>query len=629
VCCQHDTLSQAHKEAAIAKLAEMHDKLREAEEQARTEADVRDKHKAELAALAVREEAAERARSLARAAHEKPRAINASILDNMIARIEEQTGMAEEQKQEAQEADEAVERACEQVLRVEASGVAEEVLSEHVAVESAVLSAVQDLLELKAEQASAFVAAEACAVRDAELQASGELAADLLHTVVHHECRALVSEELAEAVKHEQMRKYEEQRVEEEMEKELTAEIVQVVADAECSVLAAEELAARAKDAQREEEGRRAAEGGVTSDAAADMKILSPAEAATAAEAAVKEAEEERKAILVVVAEVTHRLPTPCEKTAQEDAEGDPKMEEDKRAASVSHAQAQAADAKAAEEAALAQATAAAEAAALASAIVVAEEEREGIQGVGQYLWNVSPRYARVVDHLAIQDVIAQVVHDLAAQVERTVQEDAGREMRMEEEKEAASIAHAQPAAVQPAEEAALEQGKQRAEEKRREEEHAQQVSQMLGSMLEGKLVEAFMCLATAQALATPRHLREAIDAAEGTVVAAEAAAASVAQALKKTRDSQTLAEEQREEAPILRLEQNLMLAAEEQRQWVEAKRLKHVEQALLETLNEQQHFFEQEALREQQRVMQLMRSRGSLGLSFPVPACHHSVLLW
>ena len=34
-CCQHDTLSQAHKEAAIAKLAEMHDKLQEAEEQAR------------------------------------------------------------------------------------------------------------------------------------------------------------------------------------------------------------------------------------------------------------------------------------------------------------------------------------------------------------------------------------------------------------------------------------------------------------------------------------------------------------------------------------------------------------------------------------------------------------------
>jgi hypothetical protein len=183
-----------------------------------------------------------------------------------IRKTKDTSTIAAAHLQEAQEADEAVERACEQVLRVEASGVAEEVLSEHVAVESAVLSAVQDLLELKAEQASAFVAAEACAVRDAELQASGELAADLLHTVVHHECRALVSEELAEAVKHEQMRKYEEQRVEEEMEKELTAEIVQVIADAECSVLAAEELAARAKDAQREEEGRRAAEGGVTSE---------------------------------------------------------------------------------------------------------------------------------------------------------------------------------------------------------------------------------------------------------------------------------------------------------------------------------------------------------------------------
>jgi hypothetical protein len=107
-------------------------------------------------------------------------------------------------------------------------------------------------------------------------------------------------------------------------------------------------------------------------------------------------------------------------------------------------------------------------------------------------------------------------------------------------------------------------------------------------------------------------------------VVAAEAAAASVAQALKKTRDSETLAEEQREEAPILQLEQDLMLAAEEKRQMVEAKRLKHVEQPLLEALNEQQHFFEQEALREQQRVMQLMRSRGSLGVSFPVPVCHH-----
>jgi hypothetical protein len=587
-------LSQAHKEAAIAKLAEMHDKLQEAEEQALTEADVRDKHKAELAALAVREEAAERSRAFA-AAH----------------------------LQEAQEAEEAVERACEQVLRVEASGVAEEVLAEHVAVESAVLSAVQDMLELEAEQASAFVAAEACAVRDAELQASGELAADMLHTVVHHECRALVSEELAEAVKHEQMRKMEEQRVEEEVEKELTAESVHVVADAECSVLAADELADGAKDAPREEEGRRAAEGGVTSDAAADMKILLPAEAATEAEAAIKEAEEESEAIQGVVAKVAHRLPTPCEKTAQEDAEGDPEMEEDKRAASVAHAQVQAAVAKAAEDSALALATAAAAAAALAFAIVVAEEERQGIQGVGHYLRTVSPRYARVVDHLAIQDVVAQVVHDLAEQVERTVQEDAGREMRMEEKKEAASIAHAQTqpaAAVQPAEEA----GKQRAEETRREEEHAQQGSQMLSSMLEEMLVEASMCLATAQALATPRHLSEAIDAAEGTVVAAEAAAASVAQALKKTRDSETLAEEQREEAPILQLEQDLMLAAEEKRQMVEAKRLKHVEQPLLEALNEQQHFFEQEALREQQRVMQLMRSRGSLGVSFPVPVCHH-----
>jgi hypothetical protein len=287
------------------------------------------------------------------------------------------------------------------------------------------------------------------------MQAAGELAADLLHTVLHHECRALVSEELAEAVKQEQMRKREEQRAKEELGSELAAEIVHAVADAECSALAAEELA----------------------------------EAGSAAAAKIEKEEEERRV----------------------------KAEEEQRAKEELGSELAAEIVQAAEEAALAQATAAAEAAALAAAIIVAEDEREGMQGVVQYLRMLSPRYAGVVDDSAIQRVVAQVVYDLATQVERTLhtlQVDAGR-------------------------------------------------------------------------------------------------------------DSEARAEEQQEEARILRLQQDLMLAAEEQRQMVEATRLKLVAE------QEQQLFFEQEAFREQQRVMQLMRSRGSLGVSFPVPFCHHSVLLW
>jgi hypothetical protein len=181
-------------------------------------------------------------------------------------------------------------------------------------------------------------------------------------------------------------------------------------------------------------------------------------------------------------------------------------------------------------------------------------------------------------------------------------------------------IAHpeAQAAAAQAAEDAALSLTAQLAEEKRREEEHARQVEPIIDSVSEGMLVQRerlgereteFIRNQGSMSLAA-----EAIEEAGGTVAAAEAAAVAVAQALKTLEDTETLAEVQREEGRMLQLQQDLLRAAEEQRQIVEANRLRHEEEESLL----------QEAMREQQRVMQLMRHRGSLGLSLPVPFCHH-----
>ena len=183
---------------------------------------------------------------------------------------------------------------------------------------------------------------------------------------------------------------------------------------------------------------------------------------------------------------------------------------------------------------------------------------------------------AEQAEREAILGAVTPVVEDLVAQLEQTAQESAERDQKGQEEEAALSQQSARFAA---------EKEEQEARRKVEEEEAV-----IVGNVLEGMLVHVCMSLAA-----------EAIDAAEGTVVAAEAAAMAVAQALQKLQDADALVEAQREEARMLQLQRDMVRAAEEQRKIMEARER---EQAIM-----------QDALREQQRVMQLMRHRGSLGL--------------